>query len=208
MSFRYFHAPESEMAGLLDGTHTCGLCGVTARCFNLQRALGSKRLLPATRGCMTCLQNGRFGFFHVTEVGYLDENGLTWYGEPPMTPARVFIASAAGVQAQPCTPEPVAVSPPSEEAIEELRRTPQFSTWNEVSWPVHCRDFMTFLGSWQPTDVAKHADLEKMSSRDFFNTMVEPEERDLWRQTEEWGMNFLAFRCTACRQYRGIIDLD
>jgi len=205
---RYFEAPESEMLGLLAGQHRCDICGQVARCFDLQRALTPEKLAPAALGCIACLQEGRFGFFHSTDVGDLTEDGLTWYGHPPMTRPRVFVGSSDGltVHAAEVRPVPMPALPAS--AIEELRRTPDFPTWNEVSWPVHCDDFMVFLGSWQPADVAAKAQAVGMDARDLFANMVEREERVLWQEEGEWGMNFVVFRCTKCPQHRGIPDFD
>ena len=48
MEFRYFHAPEIDMSGLLLGLHICSLCGQQRQCFSLDRANAS-RLSDAER---------------------------------------------------------------------------------------------------------------------------------------------------------------
>ena len=58
--------------------------------------------------------------------GYLDQSGLTWFGEEPKSTARVFVASPNGELAE-VPDEPTALVPdsPPAEALEELRRTPR-----------------------------------------------------------------------------------
>ncbi len=207
LDFRYFKGPESEMRGLLPGLRQCSLCGSSGRCFDLERAMSPERLGP--RGCVDCLRSGRFGFFHVTDAGYLTDDGLTWFGDPPRGPARVFISSAAGLAEEVQVPRPLVVPTPTPAAVEELRRTPNFPTCNEVPWPVHCGDFMIYLGPWQPADVAAAADRAGLAPDAFYAAMVEPDFRDLWPPAgTEWGMHFPVFTCTGCMQYRGIVDLD
>lgn len=209
MRFRYFEAPEAEMLHLLPGVCRCDICGRKGRCFSLDRALS---LVPpgASLGCIECLQTGRFGFFHTTEVGYLDASGLTWYGEEPKSAARVFVAGPSGDVAQ-VRREPISLAPepPPAGAIEELRRTPDFPTWNEVAWPVHCSDFMVYLGTWQPKDITAAATERSQSPQALFSSMLKEDHGALWRgDTEEWGLTFHAFRCTSCFGLRGVVDLD
>jgi hypothetical protein len=208
--FRYFEAPESEMAALLPGTRRCDLCGADGRCFDLERVMRQVES-EGTAGCMSCLQAGRFGFFHVTEAGYLDRNGLTWYeDDEPEVPVRTFVVEPGGatapVSAGAPAREQVTVRP---EAVEELRRTPDFPTWNEVAWPVHCGDFMVYLGTWHPRDVRTAAGAQGRKAREVFVDMTDPTNERLWSDdAEDWAITFHAFRCTTCRTLRGTIDLD
>jgi hypothetical protein len=208
MTFRYFEAPESEIAHLFGGIRKCDLCGRGDKCFDLRHALNGKSFSPAVAGCVSCLSAGRFGFFHCTEVGYLDDTGLTWFGEPPMTLSRVFVASSQGVTETPLASKPGPLENPSLEAVEELRRTPTFPSWNEVWWPVHCRDFMVFLGPWQPSDIASHALDKGISPKELFESMVDPDHHQLWIREGHWAFNFFVFRCTNCHKLRAIIDID
>ena len=149
IEFRYFRAPESDM-GLLPYIRNCSLCGQPGRCFSLDGVI-SRELTEEERqgkiGCTDCLKRDRFGFPHNTEVGYITEDGLETYGEPDDEPRQVFMVASDGSAVADSAP---LVHPPqphvSEEAVAELRRTPSFATWQEVSWPVHHDDFMAFLG--------------------------------------------------------------
>ena len=206
--FRYFEAPESDMTDLLPGLQRCDLCGSEGRCFDLDNAV-----IRAGEGvgCVDCLHAGRFGFFHVTEAGYLDENGLKRYDDDQVEePKRTFVVAPEGGAAP--VPRPlevrqhVTVAP---SAVEELLRTPAFPTWNEVSWPLHCNDFMVYLGTWQPRDIRLAAASRGRLPREVFVDMTDPSnDRLLPDDAEEWGLTLHAFRCTACGELRGAIDLD
>src|SRR5437764_435457 len=89
----------------------------------------------AALGCFACLRAGRFEFWHDTEVGVLDEKGLT----------KVYNQNR---------PPPPGLSP---SALVELRRTPPIVTWQQELWLTHCDDFMAYQGTWQPRDFDAHA---------------------------------------------------
>lgn len=180
MKFRYFEGPESEMHGLLETPQECSFCGDEDRCFHLQE---SDQL-----GCVACLAEGRFGFFHVTEAGYVIEGKLIHSLDEEIPETE--------------KPEEI-VSPQS---VAELWRTPDFPTWNEVEWPVHCRDFMVFLGEWKPEDFKRHG---APSPRDLFLAMTEPECHGLWpadTEPEDWWVTCFAFRCPVCGELTSKID--
>jgi len=180
MRFRYFEGPESEMHGLLETPGICSLCGREDRCFELQDS-------PQI-GCVQCLHEGRFGFFHVTEAGYVVDGTLihSFDDEPPeaLSPDEIVAA----------------------ESVRELWRTPDFPTWNEVAWPVCCRDFMVFLGEWKPADFKQQG---APSPRDLFLAMTDPECHALWppdQDPEDWWVTCFAFRCPVCGGLVGKVD--
>lgn len=196
--FRYFEAPESEMSLLLASPTSCRFCGETKQCFELADNSGA--------GCFSCLRDGRFGFFHTTEAGFVDESGLhvDYSDDESDEEPRVFVVSPEGVTSQERNPHPTKSTRPtvSTEAVQELWRTPDFPTWNEVAWPVHCQEFMTFLGEWTSLD---------FSGRDQFLGMTDSEYHALWPQEDhspEWGVTYFAFRCPACRRYQGVVDFS
>ncbi len=147
MEFRYFRGPEDDM-GLLPYIRTCSLCGQPGQCFSLDNVT-SRELSEEERqgkvGCYDCLRRDRFGFAHDTEVGIITEDGLLAFDEPEDEPRRVFVVAGDGTVAD----NMPLVNPPqprvSDEAVAELRRTPSFSSWQDISWPVHCDDFMAYL---------------------------------------------------------------
>lgn len=208
MRFRYFEAPEKEMRNLIEGKPTCEICGGQAQCFRLD---SNQRIQAggASVGCVECLKADRFGFFHITDAGYLDETGLTWYGEEPETSGKVFVAGKGGIVETSEDPVALVPPPPPQEAVDELRRTPIFPTWNEVSWPLHCSDFMIYQGPWQPRNISCEAAQRGVPGVDLFLSMAGTEFREFWiDDNPEWGLTFHVFRCTRCRQLTGILDLD
>ena len=81
MEFRYFKGPPQDMSQLLDGAHTCSICGSKGRvCFSLDYAMTDAfpdDAKDGKTGCVKCLQEGKFEFWHDTEFGALAEKGLT-----------------------------------------------------------------------------------------------------------------------------------
>jgi uncharacterized protein CbrC (UPF0167 family) len=128
MKFHYFSGPRDDMAGLASDGAPCSLCEGPGPCFHLELALCdslSKKEKGSAFGCFSCLREGRFEFWHDTEFGLLDKNGLTHvYNHNQIPPADL---------------------PPS--ALVELRRTPQIVTWQQELWLTHCNDFMAYLGT-------------------------------------------------------------
>ena len=212
MGFRYFRAPEADMVGLLPGNLLCDICGVEGRCFDMDRAIRvDARASAASRGCAACLRLGLFGFFHITEVGYLDESGLTTYqDEEQSAVVRVFAVDESGSAMGETKPRPPAPPGPTvgEAAIDELRRTPDFSTWNEVGWGVHCDDFMAYLGVWGPSDFEKAR--SGVQGRTLFLDSIDREHAELWPDGDdapEWGALCIhVFECLGCGTLRAVAD--
>ena len=199
------------MMGLLPGLPTCSLCGQPGRCFSLDSVI-SRELTEGERqgkiGCTDCLRRDRFGFDHVTEAGYIMEDGLMAY-DVDEEEERVFIVTNdeqttidGGPFVQP-PPEQV-----SEEAVAELRRTPRFSTWQDFSWPVHHNDFMVYLGIWGPEDFEQTAGLG--SGRSLYLEMVDTAWHGLWPESKEpiFGENIVVFQCLHCAAKIGMPDFD
>jgi len=210
LKFRYFRAPESEM-GFLPGNRTCSLCGQSGRCFPLDGVNISELSEEERRGkigCYDCLRQDRFGFSHDTEVGLITEDGLLHFDELDDTPKRVFVVATDGEAVADSAP---LVHPPpphvSEEAVAELRRTPGFSTWQEVTWPVHCNDFMAYLGIWGPEDFAEAL---PGAGRQLFFEMVDPFFHSHWLEDKgpRFGQNFVAFQCLHCQTRTATYDID
>lgn len=212
LEFRYFRGPESDMVGLLPGILTCSLCGQPGRCFSLERRVVSRELTEKERqgkiGCIDCLKQDRFGFSHRTEAGYIDEDGLMIYDNEEEQ-GRVFVVAESG---QTTTTGGPFVSPPhehvSDEAILELPRTPIFSTWQDLDWPVHHEDFMAYLGIWGPKDFEQFE--RSGEGRNLYLEMVNSAWYDLWPESEEplFGENIIAFQCLHCATRIGIPDFD
>lgn len=203
------------MSGLLAGDETCGICGARRRCFELARAMRLRDVPEAaTTGCVGCLSDGRFGFFHDTEAGYLDENGLTTYepDEEEDAVERVFSVDPAG-KVVGCAEQPRSkpVLPKvNDVALPGLRATPSFPTWNEVAWMVHCDDFMAYRGVW--TSAQFNATARPSTGRELFVGMLDRDYHFLWPEdaTEpRWGdVCIVVFECLACGLLRAAADFS
>lgn len=191
--FRYFSGPENEMSFLVPDVVGCSLCGKAGSCFRLLSA-SCPSLEANTKetsfGCFACLQKGRFEFWHDTEIGLLDENGLRHEYKHNKPPPRDFTRSA----------------------LLELRRTPRFVTWQQELWLTHCNDFMAYLGTWEPKDFYSNA--SDGDGRKLFHEMTDKEFHHLWDRSlqpdatrlERWHAVFYAFRCLHCGKLRGNWD--
>ena len=191
------------MSRLLPGLRVCSLCGQTGRCFDLGFTVGtglSEKERAGKVGCLDCLRQDRFGFSHDTEVELF---------MPDASPKQIFVVSGSGETATASTP---LIYPPQpqvlDEAIAELRRTPKFSTFQDIPWLVHHDDFMAYLGIWGPKDVTTVSSPD--TAREVFLEMVDRDGRALWPEGKEplFGDNLVAFQCLHCQTYRGILDFD
>lgn len=195
MMFRYFCGPKTDMSYLEKGDDTCTLCGQVGRCFRLTYTYCPTlpdEVKESALGCCECLQLGRFEFWHDTEIGMLDENGLTHVYKHNKQPPAEFPASA----------------------LIELRRTPQLITWQQEIWLTHCNDFMAYIGIWEPKDF--YANASDGDGRALFHAMTDKDYRHLWdeslspgaTQLESWHASYYAFRCLHCEKLRGNWDCD
>ena len=200
------------MSSLLSGVRVCSLCGQTGRCFDLGSTLGtqlSETERAGKAGCLECLRLDRFGFSHDTEVGFFTKEGFLPLYEPDTSPKQIFLVSGSGEATMASVP---LIYPPkphlAEEAIAELRRTPEFATWQDIMWPVHHDDFMAYFGIWSPDDLA--AIYSPGTARELFLEMVDSDFHNLWPEGKEpkIGQNIVAFQCLHCSTRRGILDFD
>ena len=192
MNFEYFQGPISDMASLSKGDVACGICKQVGRCFELRSAIiRSEEASEVSHGCMECLAKGKFEFWQDTEIGLLDETGLTKTHNRNQPPPEGFPDSA----------------------LVALRRTPQIATWQQELWLTHCNNFMTYLGTWQPEDFYRHS--PDGNGRELFLQMTDwrPE---LWDKSlpkgesilKHWGATYYAFKCGHCGKLRGNWDCD
>jgi uncharacterized protein CbrC (UPF0167 family) len=194
MHFEYFAGPIDEMSGLSAYERTCSLCGAQSLCFDLQFAICPE--LPEVKkesavGCPACLRLGRFEFWHDTEIGLLDEVGLTHVYKHNKKPPAGF----------------------PEAALVALRRTPQFASWQQGIWLAHCDDFMRYIGTWEPPDfyrMAKDGDGRKLfleMTDDYPNLWNESLSSEGERLTS-WHVTYYVFQCRHCWKLRGNWDCD
>lgn len=187
MQFDYFEGPEREMSSFV-GEAICTICGRQGPCFSLDSSICAEvptEMRETAKGCRECLAEGRFEFWHDTEIGLLDERGLRKFYSHHRDPSEPF---------QP-------------EALRALRRTPQIITWQQESWLVHCQDFMAYIGTWAAADFFAHA--PDGDGRAIFLAMTD-EGTDLWSdevtQETDWYATYYAFKCRHCGKLRGNYD--
>lgn len=181
------------MADLYEEKRKCNLCGAYATCFDLEYASCpelAEKDKESTVGCLECLQTGRFEFWHDTEIGMLDENGLSLiYSHHKPTPASFPLS-----------------------ALTDLRRTPQIVTWQQEIWLTHCNDFMAYIGTWKPATFVMHA--PDGNGRALFMEMTDSDLSHLWDDSLEpgekylgnWHATYYAFQCLHCGKLRGNWD--
>lgn len=196
MRFKYFEGPIDEMSDLLDGSHKCSFCGQKSEmCFEIDYAITDKFSEDEKEGkigCMTCLSKGEFEFWHDTEFGMLDEKGLT----------KVYNHNMDN-------PPPI-----ENDKLIGLRRTPQIVTWQQELWLTHCKDFMTYKGTWEPTDFYRNS--KSGNGKELFLEMTDSELNHLWNNSlnegetelEEWYATYYVFECKYCGKLRGNWDCD
>lgn len=193
MKFDYFQGPTEDMSSLREGINKCSLCGKDGPCFELDFAicpeLGDKK--EGKLGCYHCLIKGRFEFWHDTDIGMLDENGL----------AKVYNHN------QPIPPDF------PEESLVSLRRTPQIVTWQQELWLTHCNDFMVYQGTWEPKEFYRNA--PDGDGRALFLRMTD-DYPHLWDDSlskgetklTSWHATYYVFKCKHCGILKGNWDCD
>ena len=193
MNFEYFQGPVSEMASLCKGEKTCGICKRVGPCFELRSAtIQSEEASEVGYGCWECLANGKFEFWHDTDIGMLDEKGLT----------KVYKHNQPRLEGFP------------DAALVALRRTPQIVTWQQELWLTHCNDFMVYQGTWQPKDFNGNA--ANGDGRALFLQVTDDDYAHLWDESlpdgktllKDWHATYYAFKCRHCGKLRGNWDCD
>lgn len=195
MIFKYFKGPFDEMSGHLENLSICSICGKTDHCFELDYTITDifdDNEKEGKQGCYSCLKAGLFEFWHDTEYGVLDENGLSKvYKHNIENPPKIDI-----------------------EKLVELRRTPQIITWQQELWLTHCNDFMIYKGTWKPIDFYKNS--MDGDGRKLFFQMTDEDLNHLWDDSlpenettlKEWYPTYYVFECSHCNKLRGNWDCD
>ena len=182
------------MSDLLDGSHTCSICKKQHdHCFHIEYSSKHEFSDDDERiGCYDCLKRGEFEFWHDSEFGLLDENGLNkLYDHNSDNPPKLSI-----------------------DVINEMRRTPQIVTYQQELWLTHCDDFMVYKGTWEPLDFYKNSPTH--DGRELFMAMTNEEWNHLWDESLEagqkllnsWHATYYVFECRHCRKLRGNWDCD
>lgn len=197
VSFRYFLGPPSEMLHLAPSLVACAFCSGVGTAFDLDAAIcvaHDERKGSSMFGCPACLQAGRFGFEHNTDVGTLSETGLRQEYRSHGTP-------------------PESLRP---DALDTLRRTPDVLRWQYEPWLTHCNDFMAYVGVWRPSDFVRRA--PDGDGRGLFLRMTRDADlRHVWDAEcpsgsvvppDSWHPVYYAYRCLHCGELAGNWDCD
>jgi hypothetical protein len=208
--FTYFRAPIEEVADYA-GITRCSLCLTRGPCVGIPERTGAVIEPPRPPGCFDCLQAGRFAFDHMTEAGLLTGDGLLDVFDEP-EPETVYAVGPDGAVVDVTTRTRQRPEYRIDAAAQaELRRTPQFSTWQDPMWLCHCNDFMVFLGHW--TQDSFEAAAPDGDGRSVYLSMAEEDwDRGRWPEGGTLRTNvdaeYLVFRCRHCGVHRGYWDLS
>lgn len=192
MYFRYFKGPSNDMSNYVEGSHMCSYCKTKSKdCFEVPPVENESASSVNRIGCYSCLRAGRFEFWHDTEFGLLLDDGLKEFYDYHIPPTEML----------------------DSKVLQELRRTPQIVTIQQERWLVHCGDFMTYIGRWDPVDFISHSPTGK--GRDLFLDMTAEYQAHLWddcklekANNSSWAVYYYSFRCEECKQLRGYWEMD
>jgi uncharacterized protein CbrC (UPF0167 family) len=195
---QFIDAPLSELSGYM-GLTTCSYCLLDKECVGTG-------YYEADHGtiCADCLSKGKSIYSHVTEIGYLDKDGLKDFDANPILVENIEIPATS---------------------ISELLKTPRLPAYQEEKWLVHCNDFMVFIGHWEYIDFYKNS--PNGNGKTLFQEMTGQEHMHLWNDItlaieangitldeiqdfavfEKENISYHAFKCLHCEKLRGTWDM-
>ncbi len=146
------------------------------------------------RCCYECLRSGRCAITSDTELGMISwEQSLTGvtHGIPGLNNPdfEMVPTDSEWVSAR------LDIS-----FINELLRTPNFSTWQGERWLFCCKQPMVYIGSWDHDDFGKHA--PNGDARSFFLDTVDDAKPEMWDTDYGDCTSYYAFRCNNCNRTR------
>ena len=182
-------------------------------------------------GCIDCLINRKFSLRKDTEIGEI-ENGSLFKTECSFDYSQITSRhdinkiAFEDLSQYMDTTELEIPKGYSEESLKEICYTPDVCCFQDLSHPVHCNDFMRYIGRWEMEDFNKNA--KDGNGKKLFKTMVDDEEFDhLWDWTLEeksdyegdWSENYLysnwaggacvyVFECLHCQLKRCTWDME
>lgn len=195
MNFKYFKGPIEDMCDFITEKSVCSICEKIDFCFELDYTITNEfdeNDKEGKFGCYNCLREGRFEFWHDTEFGMLDEDGLTKvYNHNQDNPPAI-----------------------ATETLTEMRRTPRILTWQQELWLTHCNHFVIYNGTWTPKDFNENS--KDGDGRALFMDITDNELSHLWDESllegetklEEWYATYYVFECSHCGKLRGNWDCD
>ena len=177
----YFNAPITDLVNFSYGKQTCPVC----------EQIKSKFIMPPSGGydkcCIDCLKQTKLEFIHESEFGIVTLEKLPFeldYDED----IKKHV---------------------SEDQIKEMLQTPQYKSFNSGMWRIHCKDFMEFIGIWEPADFTLNS--PDSNGKKLFLEMTE-DSNHLWDECElkedeledTWeDVQYYTFICKHCGRLRG-----
>ncbi len=202
LDLTYFKAPVSHTqlypGGGYEGEgQQCSYCGKKSeRMFWVKRS-SSLFGKKSIYGCLDCLLARKYSLENDTEIGEVT-NGVS-----NLKPPKNF----------------------SKEALIEIGFTPPIAMYQAKTHFSHCKDFMVYIGRWDPEDFVKHS--KDGDGRKLWMSMINNSGLDyLWDQTmedikeygDDWpmyedsgwsgGALVYVFMCRHCGKYRCYWDCD
>jgi len=192
---QFIDVPLSQLSGYM-GLTICSYCLLDKECVGTGYYEAGHETI-----CADCLSKGRSIYNHVTEIGYLDKDGLRDFDANPISPGKINIPEAS---------------------IVELLKTPRIPIHQEEKWLIHCNDFMVYMGQWEFIDFYKKA--SDGNGRKLFQEMTGKEYMHIWDDVaatieahgfvltnypvfEKTDIGYYAFRCPHCGKLRGNLDI-
>ncbi|AKF11422.1 CbrC family protein [Sandaracinus amylolyticus] len=199
---------------------TCAGCGARTDWHVAERvpscACGAALVAPVTverevRACHACFRAGRAKSTQDTELGMvtpeLARQGVT-HGLPSDLISELYDTSPS-----PDDPSWSRVHVASE-LLEELLRTPTFSTWQGAIWLFHCDAPMVFVGEWKREELLARAGDDAGARRLVTELLGADDERcdpqrwDAFVRGEAELGGLYTFRCGRCGKHRAGWDMD
>lgn len=225
LDFKYFKAPSSHSLlypGYECEVKKCSFC-----------ACESDYILNEDDkpGCINCLKDRKFSLRKYTEIGQI-EDGVLFTSECTFDFSqirdrhdihKIDFSSLSGFIERTELEVPAGFDKAS---LIELCHTPDVSCFQDIYHPVHCNDFMVYIGRWEMEDFVRNA--PDGGGERLFKEMNNDEEFDhLWEWTLEekagydgnWSENYeysnwadgacvYVFECLHCKMKRCTWDME
>jgi Uncharacterised protein family (UPF0167) len=184
----YFNAPVTDLSGFKYGQDKCPICNETKPKFVLRPSQEYEKC------CLDCFQKNDFNFSsHDSEVGIVTSVEIPLEILADLRDARQHV---------------------SEGSIEGLLKTPNFVTYQGAIWRVHCKDFMLYKGTLEPSDFTENSPTN--NGKEFFLEITDKGFEHLWDLYEfednekeyTWeDVLYHIFECKHCGKLRGYWEL-
>jgi len=155
--------------------------------------------------CLDCLLKEKYAFKQIVEGGFLTKDGIVKESDKYeyLKDDSNYLTDLLPLENQLLNMDKL--------KIKNLTHTPPFRTWQDATWLVHCKDFMTFIGTWEHEDFVKNSPdgnakeffddiLDNWNGDDFYDKQFGPDKSEYAEST------FYAFQCQGCKKYRGFVD--